>query len=395
VPARGVQSAAVASIADLGGSQMSGPRRTRSALISTAACLVAGVLAAPASAVSPQAHTAGLEFLGESTIASGATFEGTVVGGLSSWAYDEARDVYYALSDDQGGTFTSTSTPARFYTLRVDVSDGSLGAGDVTVVDVTTLLGADGQPFPARSLDPEGLTLTREDTLVITSEGIAPAIAPFIREFDLSGHQLRELPVPGAFIPDAGGTHGVRFNLGFEAAAVAPNGQFLFVGAENAVVQDGPAASVTTGSPARLLRYHDGRVDRQYVYPTDPVVAPSSVFTVNGLVELLPINNQFLLAMERSFSVGVGNDIRIYRIALPGATDVNGVDDLHQVDQVTPVQKTLLLNLKGLGLTLDNIEGMTLGPRLPDGRQSLLLVSDNNFTTSPAQVSQFLLFALD
>ena len=139
---------------------MSGPLRSRTALIATAACLVAGVLAAPASAVSPQAHTPGLEFLGESTLPAAMPFEGTVVGGLSSWAYDAARDVYYALSDDQGGTFTPTSTPARFYTLRVDLSDGSLGAGDVTVVDVTTLLGPDGQPFPGRSLDPEGLTLT-------------------------------------------------------------------------------------------------------------------------------------------------------------------------------------------------------------------------------------------
>jgi 3-phytase/alkaline phosphatase D len=372
---------------------MSGPLRSRTALIATAACLVAGVLAAPASAVSPQAHTPGLEFLGVSTLPAAMPFEGTVVGGLSSWAYDAARDVYYALSDDQGGTFTPTSTPARFYTLRVDLSDGSLGAGDVTVVDVTTLLGANGQPFPARSLDPEGLTLTRDDTLIITSEGIAPAIAPFVREFDLSGHQLADLSVPDAFTPNAAGTHGVRFNLGFEAAAVAPNGQFLFVGAENAVVQDGPAASIATGSPARLLRYHDGQVDRQYVYQTDPVVAPSSIFTVNGLVELLPLNNQFLLAMERSFSVGVGNDIRIYRVALPGATDVNGVDDLDQISHVTPAQKTLLLDLDVLGLTLDNIEGMTLGPRLPDGRQSVLLVSDNNFT--PGQVSQFLLFALD
>ena len=60
---------------------------------------------------------------------------------------------------------------------------------------------------------------------------------------------------------------------------------------------------------------------------------------------------------------------------------------------MTPAQKTLLLDLDELGLTLDNIEGMTLGPRLPDGRQSVLLVSDNNFT--PGQVSQFLLFALD
>ena len=135
---------------------MSRPLRTRTALIATAACLVAGVLAAPASAVSPQAHAPGLEFLGEATLPAGMPFEGTVVGGLSSITYDAARDVYYALSDDQGGTFTPTSTPARFYTLRVDLSDGSLGAGDVTVVDVTTLLGADGQPFPGRSLDPGG-----------------------------------------------------------------------------------------------------------------------------------------------------------------------------------------------------------------------------------------------
>jgi len=377
---------------------MSGQLRTRTALIATAACLAAGLLVAPASAVSPRAHASSLTFLGESTIAAGATFQGTVVGGLSSITYDVKRGVYYALSDDQGGTFTPTSTPARFYTLSIDVSDGSLDPGDVTVLAVTTLLGPDGQPFAGRSLDPEGLTLTRDDTLIVTSEGIPPAIAPFVREFDLSGQQLRDLTVPGAFTPTADGTRGVRFNLGFESAAVAPNGQFLFVGAENAIAQDGPPATLAGGSPARLLRYRldTGRVDRQYVYPTDAVAeapVPAGQFTVNGLVELLPLNNQFMLAMERSFSVGAGNTIRIYRVALPGATDVNGVDDLDQLSHVTPAQKTLLLDLDELGLTLDNIEGMTLGPRLPDGRQSLLLVSDNNFTTG--QASQFLLFALD
>jgi hypothetical protein len=41
---------------------------------------------------------------------------------------------------------------------------------------------------------------------------------------------------------------------------------------------------------------------------------------------------------------------------------------------------------------VDNIEGITLGPKLPDGRQSVVLVSDNNF--SPSQVTQFLLFAM-
>jgi hypothetical protein len=170
------------------------------------------------------------------------------------------------------------------------------------------------------SLDPEGLTLTAQDTLVLTSEGIATRhIAPFVREFDLSGRQVGEFAVPGYFDP-SDDTTGVRQNLGFEAAAVAPDGQQLFVGTENALVQDGPAATTATGSPARILRYHlgHGGSDRQYVYPTDPVTGPSTVFTVNGLVELLPLNNEFLLAMERSFSVGAGNTIRIYRVALPG-----------------------------------------------------------------------------
>lgn len=56
------------------------------------------------------------------------------------------------------------------------------------------------------------------------------------------------------------------------------------------------------------------------------------------------------------------------------------------------VKKKLLLDLKELGILLDNLEGMTLGSRLPDGTQSLLLVSDNNFNSE--QVTQFLLFRL-
>ena len=39
---------------------------------------------------------------------------------------------------------------------------------------------------------------------------------------------------------------------------------------------------------------------------------------------------------------------------------------------------------------MDNIEGASFGPNLPDGNRSLVLVSDNNFT--PVQVTQFLAF---
>ncbi|MEO5576693.1 MAG: esterase-like activity of phytase family protein [Gaiellaceae bacterium] len=342
---------------------------------------------APAQAAPPLE----LQFLGQQIVPTATQFQGTAFGGLSGMAYDERRGVFYVLSDDQVG--------ARFYTLRIGVASG---APAVQILAVTTLRDASGQPFAPLSLDPEGLALTKDGTLVLTSEGFANRlIDPWVREFGLDGRQLAALPVPSAFLPIAGGTRGVRQNLGFESAATAPNGRFLFTGTEAALVQDGPPATLGAGSPARLLRYNlqTRTLDRQYVYWTDPIAeppVPATQFAVSGLVELLPLNNQFLLAMERSFSVGApgtGNTIKLYRVALPGADDVNGFDSLVTLlGGIQPAEKTLLLDLDTLGIPLDNVEAMAFGPDLPDGRRSLVLISDNNF--SPSAFTQFLLFAV-
>ena len=55
-----------------------------------------------------------------------------------------------------------------------------------------------------------------------------------------------------------------------------------------------------------------------------------------------------------------------------------------------PLRKRVLLNLDDLEIDLDNLEGLAFGPKLPDGSQTLLLVSDDNF--SDLQITQFLLF---
>jgi hypothetical protein len=337
-----------------------------------------------------------LEFLGEQIVPTGTQFEDTEFGGLSGLAYDAGRDLFYAMSDDQG-----VIDPVRFYTLRLDASDGRLDDGDVEIVDVTTLLDTNGLPFVPASLDPEGLALTNSDELVVTSEGIATRlIDPFIRRFELDGTAIAEVPVPPAFLLDATATHGVRLNLGFESAAT--RGRVFFTANEGALVQDGAAASVAAGSPVRILRYRlpNGRAERQFLYWTDPIAEPpipSTAFAVNGLVELLPLGNRRLLAMERSFSVGApgtGNTIRLYDVRLAGADDISRFDSLAgRLDRIRPVTKELVLDLDELGIPLDNVEGMAMGPVLPDGRRSLLLVSDNNF--SPAGFTQFLLFAVD
>ena len=369
---------------------------SRISVLLAAAIAAALGFACPAAAVNPEARTPALQFLGQAIIPTGTSFAGTQVGGLSSITYDPSRNVYYVLSDDR-----SQINPARFYTFRVDL-DGSFDPSDLHIDAVTTLQAPGGGPYPPLSLDPEGLVLTKDGRLVLTSEGdTSRLIDPFLRFYDVQGRLLGSLPVPTSFLPTADGSSGIRNNLAFEPAAVAPNGRFFFTGTENALFQDGPAATVSGGSPSRLLRYNlqTERLDRQYVYWTDPVFQapiPPTQFSVNGLVELLPLNNEFLLAMERSFSVGVpgtGNEIKLYRVALPGADDVNGVSSLAgSLGVIRPAQKTLLLDLATLGIPLDNVEGMTFGPDLPDGRRSLVMVSDNNFAAS--QFTQFLLFAV-
>ncbi|MEJ2618683.1 MAG: esterase-like activity of phytase family protein [Candidatus Thiodiazotropha sp.] len=73
------------------------------------------------------------------------------------------------------------------------------------------------------------------------------------------------------------------------------------------------------------------------------------------------------------------------------ATNVRGKNSIDR-KHVSPLRKRLILNLDQLGITLDNIEGMTFGPDYADGSNSLILDSDTNF--SDPQFTQFLAFRL-
>ncbi|MEB3211665.1 MAG: phytase, partial [Leptolyngbyaceae bacterium] len=353
-----------------------------------------------------------IEFLGEVQFPTGFIFEGTEVGGISGLAYDAARDVYYGLSDDR-----SQINPARFYTLSIDVTDGSLDDGDVTFEAVTTLLDASGNPYPDSSLDPEGIALSSLGTLFISSEGDANAlIEPFIDQFSLTGQQIDSLPVADVYSPTADQSSGIRNNLAFESLTITPDQKFLYTATENALFQDGPAASVDDGSLSRIIKYDltTGQPVAEFVYeveavPEEPV--PSDAFSTNGLVELLAIdNNGTLLALERGFSVGQGNTVKLFEIQTQGALDVNGINDLFREDEIDDdgeiippgpfeidpaVTKREILDIEAdLGISPDNLEALALGPVLPDGRQSLIIVSDNNFNAVD-QFTQVLAFAID
>ncbi len=353
----------------------------------------------------------GVEFLGSTEIASGTEFGGTTIGGLSGIAIDPVTGNYLAVSDDRGAG--DDGTP-RFYELSIDLSDGSLDDGDVTFLDVVSLTLPDGTTtLDAINPDPEGIAIGQSGLLYISSERDLGG-DPAIYLFDSSGRQIGELPVDDKFLPNGLGTSGVRNNLGFESLTITPDQKTLYTATESALAQDGERSTVDVGSAARILQYDlvTGEAVAEYVYEVDPIaVVPDPVdgFADSGLVELLALDNQgTLLALERSFSLGAtdpdrGYTIKLYLVRTQGATDVIGEDALPvsiedgelevNVDEV--VQKELLLDFSDLGIVLDNIEGMSLGPMLEDGRQSLIIVSDDNFSNFGPQANQFITLALD
>ncbi|MGD1717692.1 esterase-like activity of phytase family protein [Dapis sp. BLCC M172] len=337
-----------------------------------------------------QATIPQITFLGEVNFPTGLTFKNTEVGGLSGITYNPDQQIYYAISDDR-----SSKAPARFYTLKIDLEADKISEETVTFIDVTTLLNETGKSFPPLTLDPEGITFTGTN-LFISSEGDRERqIQPFIREFSLAGKQLQNLPIPEKFLIQA--DSGIRNNMALENLTITPSQKYLFTATENALVQDGAAANISTGSPCRILKYDliKGQPVKEFLYITEAITSTSNNLgglKTNGLVELIALDDTHLLSLERSFSLDTGNVIKLFKVDLSDADNIQQINSLNtQLTNISPVQKELLLDLSNLELISDNIEGMTFGPILADGRRSLILVSDNNF--NHLQVTQVLIFS--
>ena len=317
-------------------------------------------------------------------------FEGTTVGGLSALAYDRPRDLLYALSDDRGQFGQS-----RFYTLALQMAgSASPRFGSVSLTAVTPLSDGEGNPYPRGYLDPEGMALSPRDTLFIASEGDARRDAPpLLGEFDrATGRLMSTLRIPDRFLPDGADgdpqTQGVQNNLSFESLAInaAPGsaGQIepfrLFTATESALVQDydgDPAQPLNSRFLHYLVGEDQSTLIAEHRYPLD--LEPSGA-VVNGLTSLVVLDQGgHFLALERSFGLR-GFTAKLYQLATGGATDTSTIASLRgDVSGISPIRKQLVIDFADTPLAVDNLEGMTLGPRLPDGNQSLLIVSDNNF----------------
>jgi len=386
-----------------------------------------------------------LDFLGEYRLPA-QDFQGTQIGGLSGISYDRLRDRFYALSDDPG-----IYGPPRFYTLRLELAtepnadSPQINLAAVVPESVTVLRSPIGDPIAPDTIYPKSIALSPQSSVYIASGGNASlGIGPELTEFSLeTGTQIRELPVPDRYQPRKTQTQppdleaadeltnnrstnnrsqGIQPNGGFAALTLSPTVGAgatliepfrLFTATERPLWQDqnrtgvsneATPASSDRFSPPDLIASGGGRNRLLHYLIQDgpPILIAEHLYLLSqgpqwsmmtGLSELMTLDQGgHFLSLERSTGLK-GASACLFQVAIGGATDISGISSLPETPNgIAPVRKQLLLDLADLGLHLEDLEGMTLGPQLPDGSRSLLLVSDNNFKEGVD--TQFLLFRL-
>jgi hypothetical protein len=188
-----------------------------------------------------------LRFIGQQQIATGTAFsDGTIIGGLSGIDFDPSTGTYYAIADDR-----SQINPARFYNLSLAFDQNSFSG--VTFNSRTTLLNTDGSAYGNGRIDPEAIRLDRATgRFFYVSEGERSGTnlqSPFVREMNADGSFVRDLNVDGSrYNPTSSGLTGLRQNLAFESLSLSTDGNTVYTATENALFQDGTAATVNSGT---------------------------------------------------------------------------------------------------------------------------------------------------
>lgn len=337
--------------------------------------------------------------IGDQNILTGEKFKETEIGGLSGLAFDKEKNKILAISDDR-----SAINSARFYEFDFKLDEKNFS---MTPSDVITLKNKEGAPFKKGTVDFEGITFYNGD-LLISSEGSTnhePLISPEVIQFTRLGVYKNNLEIPEKFLPVKGQENkvGIRNNQAFEGLTSTADGKNVWVGTEEALLQDDRTSTPTYASVIRLLQYKDLKLVKEVAYELEKVPSikvAGLIVGETGLSELLAIDESHFYSIERSYMpLAKKVIIRIFKNSInEKTTDVSKINSLKGL-KVKTVEKELIANLDDFipqmtvnFQSIGRIEGICFGPKLANGHDTLILVSDNDFKKS--QRTQFLAFEI-
>lgn len=290
----------------------------------------------PADACSPSVSLTGFTDALDKT-----TYDGTYVGNLS------------ALAPGRDGSPAALSDRSELFRLDARTLEPR---GVITLADEK-----------GAALDSEGLVADWDGTYLVSSE-----TEPSVRRYSRTGELLGRLPVPGDLRTAPEGR--ARANGSFEGLTLLPGGRTLLASMEYPL--DGDPADLVRFQTWQRTGHGDFRTGARYAYRTDPGL---------GVSEVTATPDGRLLVLERGFTAGVGNTVRLHLADRPA--------------HGTVLHKRLLADLADcptLGATakqpqpnplLDNFEGMAVTGR-SGGPLEVLVVSDDN--QNDVQTTRFL-----
>lgn len=271
-----------------------------------------------------------------------------------------------------GGDFLAVlDNSNRLARLAVDFLPNAAIVG-VTVLDGFSL---------SESRDFEGIaTLDASASTVLLAEEGTPAI----REFGLvDGPAHRVIGTPPIYAEG-------RPNFGFESLTHHAISGSLWTANEEALTPDGSLSSQAAGTIVRLqrlVRNPDGEyaAAEQFAYRVEPLHGSPISGSRSGLCELVALPSGRLLALERSLAFSFSGlfQTRIYEVETSAASDVGGLPSLTGAP-FTPVGKRLLWSG-----SLNNLEGLCLGPQVSPGQYALLGIVDDGDPLSTGAVVAF------
>lgn len=306
-------------------------------------------------------------FTGAQYFTNDFQFNNFRLGGLSGITYDEKNNLFFAISDDPG-----RGGPSRIFEFKFDLITNKL------IVQNAIIL--------SENIDGEGIARLSNGDFVIGIESIVP-IKHYIKVFNKKGHFQSNIEVSEKFIPYLlPGIRGVGINKAFESMALTPDKQFLFTANEFPLIQD-ERKDRNIIRIVKLKKVQNTFIElKEYAYQLE--TKPE-----NGIVDLIALTENKILTLERSYEESTNKiSSRIYEINLQNQKDYFHTQSFKN-ENIATVTKKLVFDLDTIlpqleGKHIDNIEGMTFGPMLKNGKRILILMADNNF--SEKQLNQFI-----
>lgn len=330
------------------------------------------------------------------------TFPKTVAAGNYSGIAHLHDDIYAVVSDK--------SDSALYFNFRIQVNPKTGELEQVENLGFTERTDGtlnDGKFWQGqeKGFDHEAIVKVSDSTLVITSEGYCrlkeyPVLPTSANAPKISYQQtLWESRWPSSdFYP----------NYNFESLAFDSIRQYLWTIPESTFRKDGQPATPQNGlaNQLRLMRFDWGKMKEEsskkesskkngskkasrymtaYAYQMDqPSTHKKADIYVMGVSELCALPDGQLLVLEREafipkIKIGAFCKCKLYLIN-PLNSEGFSMEEKFSAD--TPFLKKRLLTEWKTGLSLSkrsfaNYEGMCLGPKLEDGSQVIILLSDS------------------